>query len=180
MLIQHRPPVLCVTHELTRIDVKFSFNSSCVGVSRAWNSSALRYSGSLMRMGGGSSVTAHRESHSTSVFEGCCVCVYVCVYVCMHVYMCVCESVHVCTCTCIHAHTCIHTWVCMYVYACMHVCMLVCLRVCVYNLVYVCVCITLCTNDTCMYPSCCVCMCAFITLRTKAASSQASLPGNPA
>jgi hypothetical protein len=58
------------THENRR---SISFFSTCVGVSLAWNSIALLYSGSLRRMGGGASVTDHRESHSTSVFEGCCV-----------------------------------------------------------------------------------------------------------
>eukprot|EP00964_Phaeocystis_antarctica_P149766 scaffold116994_cov69-Phaeocystis_antarctica.AAC.7 len=43
-----------------------------VGASRAWNSRARRYSGSLVRMGGGSSVTASMASQMSSVFDDLC------------------------------------------------------------------------------------------------------------
>mmetsp|Transcript_49257 Transcript_49257/g.105202 ORF Transcript_49257/g.105202 Transcript_49257/m.105202 type:complete len:288 (-) Transcript_49257:304-1167(-) len=42
------------------------------GLSRAWKSSARVYSGSAVRIGGGSSVTPRRESQMRSVFDGLC------------------------------------------------------------------------------------------------------------
>ena len=55
-------------HPLRRASGVSATSSS--GASRAWKSSARVYSGSLVRIGGGSSVAAKTASHTSSVRDG--------------------------------------------------------------------------------------------------------------
>jgi hypothetical protein len=89
----------------------------------------------------------------TSLVEGTCV----------HVYMCVCACVPVCACVC----ACVYVWVyvcecvCVYVCACICICAYVWVYVCVYLCEYVCECVYVGVNVhvcMCIYVHVCVCV----------------------
>jgi nuclear pore complex protein Nup62 len=109
------------------------------------------------------------------VYEGVCMCVYVCINVCACIY------VYIYVCACVYIY--VYIYVCTHVYVCMHTCKCACVcmnvYVCVYTYVYICVykrtcmCMYICMCDyecVCMYMYKCVCICVYVCMHVCASA----------